>query len=99
MSQYTTPEKLQDIAMQELAMLSHKKELTTKERLAIPQQEMPVLEPATRAKLMEEVAIGYTKEQAILEAQRCLQCKKSALCRRLSCQCSYTSIYPKNYPR
>ena len=32
-------------------------------------------EPKLRAKNFEEVALGYTPEQAILEAKRCLQCK------------------------
>jgi len=50
--------------------------LTTKERLAIPPQKMPELEPQIRAKNLCEVAIGYSKEQAITEAKRCLNCKK-----------------------
>ena len=37
--------------------------------------EMPVQEPNVRNKNFSEVAIGYTKEQAIDEAQRCLNCK------------------------
>jgi len=51
------------------------KTLTMKERAAIPVQEMPVLEPHERAHLMDEVAIGYTDEQARIEAERCLNCK------------------------
>ena len=51
------------------------KALTMKERAAIPVQEMPVLEPHTRAGLMDEVAVGYTDEQARIEAERCLNCK------------------------
>ncbi len=50
--------------------------LTVKERLAIPPQKMPELSPEVRSKTMDEVAIGYTKEQAITEAKRCLFCKK-----------------------
>lgn len=49
--------------------------LTPKDRMAIPQQEMPTGEPKVRARQMTEVALGYTKEQAIVEANRCLQCK------------------------
>ena len=49
--------------------------LTTKERLAIPPQAMPELLPEVRSKSMGEVAIGYSKEQAITEAKRCLNCK------------------------
>ena len=51
------------------------KELKMKDRGAIPIQEMPVLEPHTRASLMDEVATGYTEEQARIEAERCLNCK------------------------
>ena len=51
------------------------KELKMKERAALPVQDMPVLEPCERARLMDEVAIGYTDEQARIEAERCLNCK------------------------
>ncbi len=37
--------------------------------------EMPVQAPDIRNKNFSEVALGYTKEQAIDEAQRCLACK------------------------
>lgn len=49
--------------------------LRPKDRNAIPQQEMPTGEPLIRARQMNEVALGYTREQAIVEANRCLQCK------------------------
>ena len=51
------------------------KQLTQKERTKIEMQDMPTLDPKMRASLMDEVAIGYTDEQAIVEAQRCLNCK------------------------
>ena len=38
---------------------------------------MPHQDPVVRAGNFEEVALGYTKEQAIDEAQRCLNCKNS----------------------
>jgi len=53
-----------------------KEALTAKERLAIPQQKMPEQDPQARAKNLSEVAIGYSKEQALTEAKRCLNCKK-----------------------
>ncbi|HXI01595.1 MAG TPA: NADPH-dependent glutamate synthase [Candidatus Saccharimonadales bacterium] len=37
---------------------------------------MPEQEPAARASNFEEVALGYTTELALAEADRCLQCKK-----------------------
>jgi len=36
---------------------------------------MPVQDPQTRIRNFEEVALGYTEETAIQEAQRCLDCK------------------------
>lgn len=75
---FVTPQELSKIAIAELEAVNKKLEagpLSTKDRMAIPQQDMPVLDPLERARLMDEVAIGYTKEQAIVEAQRCLQCK------------------------
>ena len=41
---------------------------------------MPSQDPNVRNKNFEEVALGYTAEMAMTEAQRCLQCKKP-LCR------------------
>ena len=38
--------------------------------------EMPRQEPAVRAGNFQEVALGYSFEDAVAEAQRCLQCKK-----------------------
>ena len=51
--------------------------LTAKDRSAIPQQEMPVGDPKERARQMTEVARGYSKEQTVIEANRCLQCKNA----------------------
>ena len=36
---------------------------------------MPSQDPNVRNKNFDEVALGYTKEMAIDEAQRCLNCK------------------------
>jgi len=41
----------------------------------IPRQKMPEQEPKVRARNFEEVPHGYTLEQAMLEAERCIQCK------------------------
>lgn len=38
-------------------------------------QPMPAQNPKDRIHNFDEVALGYTKEQALLEAKRCLQCK------------------------
>lgn len=42
-----------------------------------PRQSMPKQSPSERIKNFLEVAKGYTQEQALLEASRCLQCKKA----------------------
>ncbi len=52
-------------------------ELKAKERMAIPQQDMPAQDPIIRGSNQYEVALGYTKEQAVVESMRCLQCKNA----------------------
>ncbi len=51
-------------------------DLKAKERLKIPPQEMPAQDPIIRGHNLEEVAIGYTMEEARVEALRCLECVK-----------------------
>ncbi|MBC7261018.1 MAG: NADPH-dependent glutamate synthase [Chloroflexi bacterium] len=41
-----------------------------------PRNEMPRQDPKVRARNFNEVALGYSHELAIAEANRCLQCKK-----------------------
>jgi len=43
--------------------------------MSLIKNEMPTQEPQVRNKNFLEVALGYTKEQAIDEAKRCLNCK------------------------
>jgi len=52
------------------------RELTKKERMEIPRHAMPSQDPKVRARNFDEVALGYTAEMAISEAERCLECKK-----------------------
>ena len=47
-----------------------------KKELNLNRVEMPRQDPAVRARNFEEVALGYSLEQAIAEADRCLQCAK-----------------------
>lgn len=78
MSEHISAEKLADEAKAEYKKIEEKLangNLTPKDRMAIPQQEMPTQDPKVRAHNMSEVALGYTREQAVVEAQRCLQCK------------------------
>jgi len=46
--------------------------------MSLKKNEMPVQEPDVRNKNYSEVALGYTEEQAIDEAQRCLNCKNKS---------------------
>ena len=50
--------------------------LKPKERTQIPAQEMPTQDPLIRRTNLEEVAIGFSEDQARIEAMRCLQCVK-----------------------
>jgi len=47
-----------------------------KERLAIPRQHSRELSPQERITNFQEVTFGFDEETAVLEANRCLQCKK-----------------------
>ncbi len=51
--------------------------LKPSERYEIPPQDMPEQDPVKRRANVNEVATGYTKSHARLEAMRCLQCKKA----------------------
>jgi glutamate synthase (NADPH/NADH) small chain len=48
----------------------------TKPKARAERQAMPQQDPKVRRRNFEEVALGYTEEQAVREAQRCLSCKK-----------------------
>jgi glutamate synthase (NADPH/NADH) small chain len=45
-------------------------------KVNLNREEMPRQEPLERAKNFNEVALGYSSEQAKAEADRCIQCKK-----------------------
>ncbi|MGC8781581.1 MAG: NADPH-dependent glutamate synthase [Anaerolineae bacterium] len=51
-------------------------ELTNRQRMTIPRQEMPTQPAEVRIGNFDEVALGYTWELALQEAERCLQCAK-----------------------
>jgi glutamate synthase (NADPH/NADH) small chain len=74
MSEHKSSEELCEEARQVLAGLDPSA-LKPKERVAIPAQEMPAQDPHLRRRNFEEVATGYSAEQARVEAMRCLQCK------------------------
>lgn len=45
-------------------------------KLNLNREEMPRQEPKVRSKNFNEVALGYSAEQALAEASRCIQCPK-----------------------
>ena len=58
-------------------LLERKDELKPKDRMAIPPQDMPSQDAVARGRNFDEVSLGYTEEQAKLEALRCLQCRNA----------------------
>ena len=62
------------------AMWDHECRLSAAEKMlekANKREAMPKQDPKLRVKNFDEVALGYTKENALREASRCLACKKS----------------------
>ena len=75
--QHHTPEELATEATQlweTWGTLHMAGDLKNKDRRQIPQQEMPAQDPMVRCTNQQEVALGYTAEQARVEALRCLNC-------------------------
>jgi len=59
----------------DLSPESAPKKLSPKERMAIPRQGMPEQAALARATNFQEVNLGFTEQLALLEAERCIQCK------------------------
>lgn len=57
-------------------LIKKKLELTKKEKMAIPRQVMPEQDAVERRSNFNEVNLGFDEETAILEAIRCIECKK-----------------------
>jgi glutamate synthase (NADPH/NADH) small chain len=51
--------------------------LSMKERLAVQRQSMPEQDATERSRNFSEVNFGFTEQLAMLEAQRCIQCKEA----------------------
>ncbi|HLP08099.1 MAG TPA: NADPH-dependent glutamate synthase [Opitutaceae bacterium] len=51
------------------------KKLSPKERMAIQRQAMPEQDATARAANFKEVNLGFDEQLALLEAERCIQCK------------------------
>jgi len=50
--------------------------MTTKKTRKKTREVMQTQQPKVRVHNFDEVALGYTEEQAVAEAERCLNCKK-----------------------
>ena len=74
---HKSPAELRSEASDILEDLKGKDKLRAKDRLAIPQQEMPSQDPHARGQNMFEVTYGYFEAQAQVEAARCLQCRNA----------------------
>jgi glutamate synthase (NADPH/NADH) small chain len=57
-------------------ILNREEPLKPKDRMKIPPQIMPEQDEFARRHNLDEVTLGYTMEEARLEAMRCLQCVK-----------------------
>jgi glutamate synthase (NADPH/NADH) small chain len=57
-------------------MSEQEKTEKTEKKPKIPRQKMPEQDPIERAQNFYEVALGYDNDLALLEASRCLHCKK-----------------------
>ncbi len=74
---YRPSEELKEDARKLLTeYLPVKDEMKAKARIAIPSQDMLSQDPMERIKNLSEVALGYSAEQARVEAIRCTNCKK-----------------------
>jgi len=72
----TEKAKLQEQALEQYRWLEKRNfQLKAAERAAIPAQKMPVQEAKVRRHNTSEVALGYSVVQAVVEANRCMQCK------------------------
>ncbi len=49
--------------------------LSPRERMKLDRQKMPEQDPAARARNFAEVNLGFPEQMALIEAERCLQCK------------------------
>jgi len=52
------------------------KEEKKEKKEKIPRQKMPEQDPRARVRNFDEVPLGYSAETALLEAKRCIMCKK-----------------------
>lgn len=76
MTTHTSQKNTEDAKKMLVDYLQRVDQLKAKDRTLIPPQEMQLLDPELRSHTLDEVAIGFTADQARIEALRCLQCIK-----------------------
>jgi len=64
----------------------------------IPRTHMPEREPAACMNNFEEVALGFTEDQAVMEACRCLQCGACSECMECVAVCAAIGAIHHNEP-
>ena len=69
------PQILEQKALEILAGLDAKDNITPKDRMAIPRQRPAVLDPLERSQWQDEVEKTFSPAQTLVESNRCLQCK------------------------
>lgn len=65
------------------------------ERMKRPPRSMLEQEPKKRVKNFDEVPLGYTKEDVIYEAQRCLQCKSQTCMKGCPAEVNISEVIKK----
>jgi glutamate synthase (NADPH/NADH) small chain len=86
---YHDPEALQQEASKVVSQFAQRQP-TPKEKAALPVMDMPSQKAEERIHNMQEVALGYTEDEARAEAMRCLQCKAKP--------CIKAARYPSTSP-
>ena len=66
-----------------------------KANMSLKRNEMPTQDALVRAHNFDEVALGYTEEQAIDEANRCLNCKICLALRVVPLKYIFPNLFPK----
>ena len=67
--------------------------MAAKINMRLDKNEMPSQDPNVRNKNFLEVALGYTEEQALDEAARCLNCKNHPCVQRLPRQRPHPGVH------